>query len=287
MAAARPTSTLSPESNSALESSQAWWLIRCSVGRLFLIWQRCWVHHWAHSSSAVPGSPGSLGAGAANRAEGWAQICGVTRAILDGGEVRERQPRSNWPVSILPWRRSPASHCGNEKTLFLKRYFQLGQLLFIFPLLPLVGSGNCCHQNNNRVRFMNAWLVLFISTLSARGQSRSLQMWLPLKHPSDPYILALVSCGWSMESVNMFTESLLPSPGMYFFNISFLCALHPISLLNLTPPWLSMCPSPGFRALPWLFQAAIPQINTSIVCTGSPGWSRPGWCIKYLLILRV
>lgn len=88
----------------------------------------------------MPGPPGSLGAAAASRTERWAQIYRVTRAILDGGEVRERQHRSNWPVSILLLCCTPASHCGNEKTLFLKCYFQLGQLLFIFSLYPLWGQ---------------------------------------------------------------------------------------------------------------------------------------------------
>lgn len=163
MAATDQSSTLSP---GWLGEPWAWWLIRCSLGRLCLIWPRCWVHHWTHSSSTMPGPSGSLGAGVANRAEGWAQIYRVTRAILDGGEVRERQPRSNWPVSILLWCCSPASRCGNEKTLFLKRYFQLGQLLFIFLLLPLVGSENCCHQNNNRARVMKARTCFYPLSLS-------------------------------------------------------------------------------------------------------------------------
>lgn len=170
----------------------------------------------------MPGPSGSLGAGVANRAEGWAQIYRVTRAILDGGEVRERQPRSNWPVSILLWCRSPASHCGNEKTLFLKRYFQLGQLLFIFPLLPLVGSEDCCHQNNNRVRFMKAWTRLVFYPLSVCLWIEPIHLDVP---PSDPYLLALVSSSWSMESVNMFTETLFPSPDFFFFHISFSSAL--------------------------------------------------------------
>lgn len=165
MAATNQSSTSSP---GWLGEPWAWWLIRRSHRRLFLIWPRCWVHHWAHSSSTVPGPSGSLGARTANRPEGWAQIYRVTRAILDGGEVRERQPRSNWPVSILLWCRSPASRSGNEKTLFLKCYFQLGQLLFIFSsILPLVGSEDCCHQNNNRVRVMKALACVSIHCVSA------------------------------------------------------------------------------------------------------------------------
>lgn len=190
----------------------------------------------------MPGPPGSLGAGVANRAEGWAQIYRVTCAILDGGEVRERQPRSNWPVSILLWCRSPASHCGNEKTLFLKRYFQLGQLLFIFPLLPPVGSEDCCHQNNNRVRFMKAWLVLFLSTLclpvDRANPFRCASLW------SSPLILTY----WLwFHLADRWNQSIcLPRPCFLllkciFFHISFLSELHPISLLTHVPPRLGQC----------------------------------------------
>ena len=60
----------------------------------------------------------------------------------------------------------------------------------------------------------------------------------------------------------------------FFFHISFPSPLHPISSLTCMPPWLGQCRSLSFRALAWLCQVVIPQINTCILSANPPGWSR-------------
>lgn len=208
----------------------------------------------------MPGPSGSLGAGVANCAEGWAQICRLTCAILDGGEVRERQPRSNWPVSMLLWRCSPASHCGNEKTLFLKRYFQFGQLLFIFSSYPLWGQivairiTTEVYESLDWPYFYPLPVCLWIALIHL-----DLPCYNTLPHP---YLLALVSSGWSITLVNMFTVILLPPLKNWLF---FIFSLHLCfisqSLLTRVLNWWTLWSRCDWELLP---DSARPSYGKSI-----------------------